>query len=41
VKVIFEAPDEDKAPKGMGILEVEFYDNAVLLLPEKYRQRFL
>jgi len=37
---ILEAPDEDKAPEAVSILEAGL-DNAepVLLLPEKYRKR--
>ena len=37
---VLVAPDEDKAPNDMSILEAEFYDaGAVLLLSEKYRKR--
>ena len=37
---VLAAPDEDKAPKDMSILEAEFYDaGAVLLLSERYRKR--
>jgi transposase-like protein len=40
VQAILEAPDEDTAPKAMSVLETGFYNAAaVLLLPEKYRER--
>ena len=40
LQAILEGPVEDKAPKAMSILETRFNDAAaVLLLPEKYRQR--
>ncbi len=40
VQAILEAPDEDKAPKAMSILEASFGDaSAVLSLLEKYRKR--